>query len=140
VTFLAAVGSIMRARRSRISVAALFVKVTREAFAHFGGGFVRKSDRENRAGIDAFRDEVGRPRSDDARFASAGAGQNQKRPLDRGDSFALRVIEIEESKTRHVEGALSCPARKTPERFAPLRRLRVVVPTKAVSASDLDKS
>ena len=85
-----------RPRASRISPAALLVKVTARIAA--GGHAV---------GGDEMRDAV----RDHAGFAAAGAGQNQQRPFDVGNSFALLGVEtlkkIHEEK-RGISFSLAC--------------------------------
>ena len=76
----------------------------REALAHFGGGFVRKGDGEDVRRIDVLRDQIGDARGDDARFARAGAGEDQERTFGRGHGAALRVVEIEKAETGHGKG------------------------------------
>ncbi len=74
---------------------------SRQTLAHFRGGFVRESDREDVRGIDVLLDEIGDARRDDARLAGAGAGENEERSFRGRDRGPLRVIEIEKSETRH---------------------------------------
>ena len=72
---------IIASSRSRISRAALLVKVT----ASSSEGNARRG-----------REDMREPRRQHPRLAGAGAGQHQDRPVDRLDGLALRVIERRE--------------------------------------------
>ncbi len=63
------------------------------ALLHFAGGFIGEGDGQDISGVDALLDQAGHARGDDARFARAGAGQNQNRPLGGFDRLALRRIQ-----------------------------------------------
>ena len=71
--------------------------------AHFFRGLVGERDGEDfhRLRV-AFADEVRDAARDDARLARAGAGEDQKRSVDRQDRFALfRIESVEEVQSRH---------------------------------------
>ena len=67
-----------------------------DALFHHAGGLVGEGDRENGAGRDALFDQMRDAIGDDARFAGAGAGQDQKRSFGGDHSFALAFVELVE--------------------------------------------
>ena len=79
----------------------------REAFAHFGRGFVGKSNGEDLRRIDFLRDEVGDAGGDHARFSGTGAGEDEERTFRRRHGAALGVVEIEEAEADHGRGRVS---------------------------------
>jgi hypothetical protein len=76
------------------------------AFLHFGRGFVGKRNGQNASRPDAVLDQLGDAIGDDARFARAGAGQHQKRTVERVDGFALRRIQLRRHRAPNVKNSL----------------------------------
>jgi hypothetical protein len=55
--------------------------LTRDAIAHFTGGFVGERDRQNARGVHAFFDEACDARRENARLSGASAGEDEKRSI-----------------------------------------------------------
>ncbi len=69
------------------------------ALAHFGGGLVGEGHRQDRFRHHAFvLDQVGDAVGDDARFAAAGAGQDQHGAFGGFDGFALLRVQLVEKR------------------------------------------
>ena len=83
-----------RVKRRHPHAAAVGAEQRLDARAHLLGGLVRERDGEHlvRLGV-AVADEVGDAAGDDARLAGAGAGEDQQRPVDVQDGFALFGVE-----------------------------------------------
>ena len=68
-----------------------------DALGHLAGGLVGEGDGEDGVGGDAFfADEPGDAAGDDARFAGAGAGQDEQRAfsgLDGGALFGIQIVD-----------------------------------------------
>ncbi len=76
------------------------------ALLHFAGGFVRERHAEDVSRRNSALNHVGNAEGDDARFARAGAGQNQDRPLQRlGGEALLRIERTEIQHRDEVYGA-----------------------------------
>ncbi len=90
----------MECRNQRL--VALFAEQRTDPLLHFGGGFVRKGDRENAAGDNAMFDEIRDAKGDDAGLAATGASEDEERPLERVDGVLLGGIE----SVRHGRGSL----------------------------------
>ena len=81
-------GYVRRARGARLAEQIL------DTLAHLLGGFVGERHRQNRVGRNTmFVDQVRDAMRDDARFAAAGAGEDQQRTFDVGRSFTLLGIQ-----------------------------------------------
>src|ERR1019366_2544874 len=79
---------------------------------HFGSGLVGESDRQNGVGRHAHTvNQVGDAIGDNARFAAARSREDQHRPVDRLDGFALLRIQV-------VEIRRQCRERSKLVRFA----------------------
>ena len=81
-------------KRREPDAAAVLAQKRFDAGAHFLGGLVRERDGENLAGLrvmvaDQIRDAAG----DDPRLPRSGAGQDEQRPVDVKNRFALFRIE-----------------------------------------------
>ncbi len=63
-------------------------------FLHFAGGFFRERDGEDAFRFDAVADERGDAIGDDAGFAGAGTGEDEKRAFERTDGVELRRVQI----------------------------------------------
>ena len=84
-----------RVKRRHPHAAAVGAEQRLDARAHLFRGLVREGDGENfvRLGV-AVADEVGDAAGDDAGLAGAGAGEDQQRPFDVQNRFALFGIEV----------------------------------------------
>jgi len=76
----------------------------RDAALHFGGSFVRESEREDLRRRDAAFDEVRDAVSNNPRLPAAGAGQDQERPIAMRHGFALGLSQIFEKVIHRAEG------------------------------------
>ena len=75
-------------------VARLLADQRQDALAHLGGGLVGERDGQDLPGPHALdADQVGDPMGQHARLAAARAGQDEQRPLRRGDGAGLLGVE-----------------------------------------------
>ena len=76
-----------------------------EPLAHLAGGLVGERDREDLVGLRAVRaDEMRHPVGEHASLAGAGAGDDQQRPVDVQDGFALGRIQAGEQIIVRCDG------------------------------------
>ena len=61
---------------------------------HFAGRFFGERDGQDPLGLDAVADQLGDAIGDDARFAGAGSGENQQRPLKRSHCIKLGRVQV----------------------------------------------
>src|SRR6185437_4177010 len=80
--------------RGRGGSARLLQRILR-ALAHFARRLVRERDRDDLRWLDAAFDEMRDLRGDDARLATAGAGEHEQRRVVVAHGFALRGVEGE---------------------------------------------
>ena len=84
-----------------------------DTFAHFAGGFVGEGDRQDLAGEGAAgQQDMGETGGQHARFAGAGAGQHQQRPVNgfhRRALFRVQAGEVVGGRGRgNRHGACIC--------------------------------